>query len=142
MKTKPFYSCLVIFQLILFLGISNSMDAQSRKERDSLGITEKKFFEVDYMDSNGKEQLERIERYDDNGEMIEEIDYDKNGKVKQHIQYVYENDLLVKETYLDNKGKLEKYFVYTYDADGLRVSKKNFDAKDKIYRERIYRYQK
>ncbi len=142
MKTKPYFSCLVIFQLLLILGVSNSLDAQSRKERDSLGITEKKFIEVDYMDSNGKEQLERVERYDDTGEMIEEIDYNSDGKVKLHIQYVYENDLLVKEIYLDHKGKLEKYFVYTYDADGLKVSKKNFDAKDKIYKEKRYRYQK
>ena len=142
MKTKPLYSCIVFVQLLLLLGISGSLDAQSRKERDSLGITEKKFIEVDYMDSNGKERLERIERYNKDGIMIEEIDYDSNEKVKNHIQYVYENDLLIKEIYFDTKGKIEKYFVYEYDADGLKISKKNFDAKDKIYKEKIYRYQK
>ena len=142
MKTKHLYSRLAIIQLFLILGICGSIDAQSRKERDSLGITEIKFIEVDYMDSNGKERLERIERYDDNGRMIEEIDYDSNEKEKNHIRYVYEDDLLIKEIYLDNKGNLEKYFMYTYDGDGLIISKKNFDAKDRIYKERRYQYQK
>ena len=142
MKTKHLYSRLAIIQLFLILGICGTIDAQTRKERDSLGITEIKFIEVDYMDSNGKERLERIERYDDNGRMIEEIDYDSNEKEKNHIRYVYEDDLLIKEIYLDNKGNLEKYFVYTYDCDGLIISKKNFDAKDRIYKERRYQYQK
>jgi len=142
MKIRHSITSIVIIQFFLSLGFCNALEAQSRKERDSLGITEKKTLEVDYMDSNGKEQVERIERYDDDGRMVEEIDYDSNEKVKSHIQYVYENDFLIKEIYLDHKGKLEKYFVYTYDADGLKVSKKNFDAKDKIYKEKRYRYQK
>ena len=142
MKTKPIFSFFKIFLFFLFLGICSSLDAQSRKERDSLGITEIIFIEVDYMDSNGKERVERIERYDEDGRMIEEIDYDSNEKIKNHIQYVYENELLMKEIYLDHKGNLEKYFVYEYDADGLKVSKKNFDAKDNIYKERRYQYKR
>ena len=142
MNTKPILSGLIVLNMFLFFGTCNSLDAQSRKERDSLGITEKRSIDVDYMDSNGKEILDRIERYDEDGRMIEEIDYDSNEKVKNHIRYVYENDLLVKEIYLDHKGNLEKYFVYTYDEDGLLISKKNFDAKDKIYKERKYQYER
>ena len=142
MKLKPLFTGLVIIQVFLLLGMCNSLDAQSRKERDSLGITEKRFIDVDYMDSNGKERLDRIERYDEDGRTIEEIEYDSNEKVKDHIRYVYENDLLVKEIHLDHKGKLEKYFVYTYDEDGLLISKKNFDAKDNIYKERRYEYKR
>lgn len=142
MRQKPIFSSLIIIPLFLLTGLWTSLEAQSRKERDSLGITEKKFIEVDYIDSNGKERLERIERYDENGRMIEEIDYDSNEKVKNHIKYVYENDLLIKEIYFDHKGRLEKYFIYTYDEDGLKISKKNFDAKDKIYKERKYQYKR
>ena len=116
--------------------------AQSRSERDSLGITEKAFYEADYMDSNGKEFLIGIERYDDRGELIEEIDYDKTGKIKLHIKYVYDDQMLLKEITLDGKGNIEKTIVHTYDADGLRTSKQYLDAKGRLYKEKIYRYKK
>lgn len=142
MKPKRINSVLFIVQLILFIGISTSLDAQSRKERDSLGITEIISIEADYMDSNGKEHIEKIERYNEDGRLIEVIDYDNDEKIKEHIQYEYEDGLLLKEIYFDHKDRLEKYFIYTYDEDGLLISKKYFDAKDNIYRERKYQYKR
>jgi hypothetical protein len=142
MKTKTSYYSLIIIQLFLIICAGNSLDAQSRKERDSLNITEKKFIEVDYLDSNGEELLERIERYDENGRMIEEIEYDNSEKIKKHIRYEYENDLLMKEIHLDHKERIERTEVYEYDEDGLKISKKYFDAKNRIYKEKRYQYQK
>ena len=134
---------LAIFQLFLLLFAScGQAGAQSRKERDSLGITQIEYYEVDYKDSNGKEYLEKLERFDERGELIEEIKYDRDGKVKEYIQYIYEGKLLMKEIYLDHKGNLEKTYVYEYDPDGLRISKKFFDNKDRIYKEKRYRYKK
>ena len=128
--------------MIFFVGAATDITAQSRKERDSLNVTEKAFYELDYKDSKGKEYLLRIERYDTRGELIEEIEYDENSKIKKHLQYVYKDELLLKELSLDSKGNIEKTIEHTYDADGLRISKKYLDAKGRLYREKIYRYKK
>ena len=94
------------------------------------------------MDSNGREYLEKIERYDNDGRMVEEIEYDNSEKIKKHIQYAYEDGLLMKEIHLDHKGRIERTEVYEYDEDGLEISKKYFNAKNKIYKEKKYQYQK
>jgi hypothetical protein len=140
---KTISTPLAILQLFLMVCAScGQADGQSRKERDSLGITEIEYYEVDYMDSNGKEYLEKIERFDERGELIEEIKYDLDGGIKEHIQYVYDGKFLMKEIYLDHKGNVDKTYVYEYDPDGLRISKKYFDNKDRIYKEKRYRYKK
>jgi len=132
-----------IFQLLLLIIVSTAtLDAQNRKERDSLGITEIEYFDVDWLDSDGNESLSRIERFDERGELIEEIDYSKDGKIKLHIQYVYEGELLMKEIYFNNKGNLEKTYTYEYDSEDLKISKKYFDNKNRIYKEKRYRYKK
>jgi len=140
---KRILFCSSIFNLLLLLIVSTAqLDAQNRKERDSLGITEISYFDVDWLDSDGKEYLDRIERFDERGELIEEIDYYKDGKIKLHIQYVYDGKLLMKEIYFDNKGDLDKTYTYEYDAEGLKISKKYFDKKNRIYKEKRYRYKK
>ena len=135
----------VIIPSALFLLIILSTvqaDAQSRMERDSLGITEIAYYDVDYLNSDGKESLARIELFDERGELIEEIEYGKDNKIKTHIKYVYEGNLLMKEIYFDHKGNLEKTYEYEYDPEGLKISKKYFDNKNRIYKEKRYRYKK
>jgi hypothetical protein len=140
---KTISTPLVICHLFLLVYASCSQaGAQSRKERDSLGITEIEYYEVDYTNSNGKEYLEKIERFDGRGELIEEIKYDRDNRITEHIRYEYDGKLLMKEIYLDHKGRVDKTYVYEYDPDGLKISKKYFDNKDRIYKEKRYRYKK
>lgn len=127
---------------IAFIGLSIDAEAQSRKKIDSLQIIEKAFYDIDYLDSYGKEVLVKIERFDEQGELIEEIEYEDNGKIKKHTQYEYMGELLIRESSLDNKGKVESRIEYEYDADGLRISRKHYDAKGRITKERNYRYKK
>ena len=140
---KRALTCFTIFQLLLLLAVSEGQaDAQNRRERDSLGITEIEYYDVDYIDSDGKELLVRIERFDERGEMIEEIDFGKDNKIETHIKYVYDGNFLMKEIYFNHKGNLEKTYEYEYDPEGLRISKKYFDNKNRIYKEKRYRYKK
>jgi hypothetical protein len=131
----------VIF-IMSFIGLSINAEAQSRKKIDSLQIIEKAFYDIDYLDSYGKEVLVKIERFDQRGELIEEIEYEDNGKIKKHIQYQYRGELLIRENSLDNKGKIKSCIEYEYDADGLKIGRKNYDPKGRITKERIYRYKK
>ncbi len=127
---------------LLIILLTGQADAQSRKERDSLGITEISYYDVDYLNSNGNEYLVRIERFDERGELIEEIEYGKDKKIENHIKYVYEGKLLKKEIYFDQKGNVDKTYEYEYDSEGLKISKKYFDNKNRIYKEKRYRYKK
>jgi hypothetical protein len=125
-----------------FMGLSIDAEAQSRKKRDSLQIIEKAFYDIDHLNSYGKEVLVKIERFGERGELIEEIEYEDNNKIKKHIQYHYRGELLIRENSLDNKGKIKSSIEYEYDANGLKIGRKNYDAKGRITKERIYRYKK
>ena len=133
---------MVLVFMIASLGVSTSAEAQTRKERDSLRIIERTSFDIDYFDSDGKEVLDKIERYDERGEMIEVIEYETSGRIKTHTQYQYKGKLLTGEKSLDHKGRVISNIEYEYDADGLRISRKIYDAKGRIVKERIYRYKK
>ena len=131
-----------ILLVLILAAHSTTAGGQSRTERDSLSITAIEYYDVDYEDSNGQEYLVRVEKFDDRGELIEEIEYDDHGKIDKHTRYVYGGSLLTREISLTRNGKVKRTIEYEYDADGLKTSKKYYDEKDRIYKEKRYRYTK
>lgn len=131
-----------IFLILILAAHWTAARGQSRKERDSLNIRAIEHYDVDYEDSNGKEYLVKMEKFDDRGELTEEIEYDDHGRIDKHTRYVYEGNLLVREISLDRDGKVKRTIEYEYDGDGLKTAKRYYDEKDRIYKEKRYRYRK
>jgi len=88
----------------------------------------------------GKALKESEIRYDNDGNIIEEIEY-KLGKVSKHTTYAYDEDNnKIRETDLDPSGRKIKVTDYKY-KDGLRIEKTVYDANNKVMSRKTYKYE-
>jgi hypothetical protein len=88
----------------------------------------------------GKVMPESVIRYDQSGNIIEEIEY-KLGKVVKHFTYKYDaagNKIL--ETELDASGKKTRISEYKY-SKGLRTEKLVFDGNNTLLLKKTYTYE-
>jgi len=88
----------------------------------------------------GKAMKELEIRYDNDGYIVEEIEY-KLGKMSKHTSYQYDEDHnKIRETELDPSGKKIKVTEYKY-ANGLRTEKIIYDGSNKIQSRKTYKYE-
>lgn len=131
---------IIVFFALCFLTANYSF-SQSKSQIKELNISTKKTYYIDYEDSNGDEQLESVEKFNEKGLLIEEINYDKSGKIKKHEKYEYNSKgKLTKEIRLLPNGKKKKTIEYKYNDDGLKIMKIVYDSKDIIISKKRYDY--
>ncbi len=84
---------------------------------------------------------ESYTRYDELGNVLEEIEYDAKGVEKKHIIYEYNDDgEKVKETYLNQNGSKDKIIEFKYE-DGLKTEKITYEGNGKIKSKKKYIYE-
>ncbi|NJK86362.1 MAG: hypothetical protein HC906_10730 [Bacteroidales bacterium] len=85
--------------------------------------------------------LESTEKYDVNGNLLEEIKYEEDKTIKSHKVWTYNanNDKLT-ETELDKDGNILKKTVYEYNGV-LKISKKEYNEKNKLVEWKTYTYE-
>ena len=77
--------------------------------------------------------------YDQNGNIIEDIQY-TDGKVSKHFRYQFDNDgNKVKEEEFDSGGKLIEYSSYKIE-NGVRTEKVVYDPNGKMKSRKTYQY--
>lgn len=77
--------------------------------------------------------------YDQNGNIIEDIQY-TDGKVSKHFRYQFDNDgNKIKEEEFDAGGKVIEYSVYKVE-NGLRTEKTVFESNGKMKSRKTYTY--
>lgn len=115
---------------------------QSKKEIIKYQLKSKTEHKADYKDGNGKMLLDEVHVYDKRGNVIQEINYDADGKLKEEIKYFFNSEnLLEREEYYNSKGKLTRKIIYTYNEKGFKTTKKEFNDKDKLLIEKTYTYE-
>ncbi|MFO7656971.1 MAG: hypothetical protein R6W78_07880 [Bacteroidales bacterium] len=122
------------FALLLFFFMAN---AQSDDERRIIGIVSRESWE----NADGKTRhLTSVEKYDQNGNKIEEIKYSKEKSIKKRIVCTYNsNNDKISETEYDESGKQVQRIIYEYNGN-LRVTKKEYDEKNKLVAWKTYEY--
>jgi len=159
----------LIMTLLAFCICSASF-SQKKKDikKDKIKSTTETITKIE----NGKEVTykDSYTSFDKNGNIIEEINYNKDGTVKKRHtsrfddgknkteeieyegvdgkaiqkkhQYSYNSkgDKILEITY-DGAGKLIKKEVYTYNSLGLRDEKKVYDAKNVLIESHKYSYE-
>ena len=80
--------------------------------------------------SNGKKSVSRTT--DAKNNVLEQIDYDSDGKMKSKVVNEYENDKLKSSTTYDKDNKVVNKIVYEYSADGKTRTEKIYDSKDNL----------
>src|SRR4051812_554403 len=98
-----------IYLFAALLLISFNAGAQSKKDLKKNKV--KSYKEIHTSVENGKEETHDalVQKMDGDGNVIEEIDYDKEGKIKSHFTAVYDrNGDKSEEQIMDEDGKLKK----------------------------------
>lgn len=123
---------------ILFLIVSITAFAQSKKDIRKNNV--KTLTETITNYENGKETTlnDVFRRFDKNGEVIEEINYDKNGKMKSKTITKYKDEDKTEETIFDANGKQLSREVYKYNVDGEKVEELHYDAKNELESRSLY----
>ena len=122
-----------------FMASLNLSFAQSKKNIKKYKI--KSITETVTTFEGGKEltRNDQFTRYDKNGQIIEQIDYDKNGKIKTKTITKYNNlEDKNEETIFDGNNKQVLREVYKYDADGEKSEEWHYDDKDELVSKSIY----
>lgn len=82
-------------------------------------------------------------RYDQKGNLIEEIDYDGHGNLFKGWQYSYnKNDQVTEERFYLPYGCLYEKAKFEYDLHGNLIKEQHFDMEGKLYRELHFAYDK
>lgn len=124
----------LLFFLFPFLVFS-----QSKKDVRKNNI--KSVTEVITEYENGKESTHNdvSKKFDKNGAVIQEINYDKNGVLKEKIltKNNKEGDK-IEEAYFDANGKQFERFTYKYNDSGEKTEEIKYDAKNVLISKSVY----
>ncbi len=135
MKSLRFY-CAIFFILITLNLFSQKKKTVVQKNIKS--VTE---YNEDYLKNNGRSVKESFTKYDEGGNVVEEIEYDEYGKEKKHILYEYnEEGDKIKEIKLTPQGTKASITEYKYE-NGLKKEKIVYDGKGKIVLRKKYIYE-
>ncbi len=126
----------IIF-MCLFLPLVIPLFSQSEKTIKSMGITAKETWVN--IDTKNK-YLELLEKFDSEGNLVEEIKYNTDKSIKKHTKWTYnENNDKLTEIEYDSSNKVISKIEYTYDGK-LRVSRKEYNEKGKLISWKTYKY--
>ncbi len=154
---------------LLIFFLPSLLFSQSKKELKDAGVISR--VENTSKSEKGKttNYKESFERYDDNGNKIEAIEYKSNGDIINYTQFEYndkgkvikekrlnpvnsqpkatinyeysEDGKLIKELHYDKNNELKKTSEYLYE-NGLKAIKKTTDSKGKVIETKTYTYEK
>jgi len=158
-----------LFAIILAFIAPFTIVAQSKKDIKDAGVISRTEKTCKTEKGATVTFTESVERYDENGNKVEVIEYKSNGDIKVYSQFVYndkgklvkemaidpisknpivtieytydEKDKLIKELHYNKKKELKKTVTYTYD-NTLKTEKKVVDDKGKTIETKTYTYEK
>lgn len=117
------------------------MHAQSEEIISKNKVASQTVYEYFIEEGLKKPVVERIEKYDKSGNLIEEKEMNKEGEVKRWIKYKFDADRnKVEETNLNIRGGQEERIEWIY-KDGLVTEKKYYDHKDRLVKRKEYKYE-
>lgn len=116
----------------------NGQDRKDIRDKNITTITVQEYF----IEEGLKEPLvESIEKFNEDGEIVELKEFNKRGDVTKWEQYKYDEDRnLIEQVFLDSRGKVKETEKIIYE-DGFRVEKQYYNDKDKLYKKKVYLYE-
>ena len=127
--------------MVIFLLVSGTAMGQGKKtirEKKITSITVNEYFIEEGMD---EPVVESIEKFNEEGDLVEIQVFNKKGEYKRWEKYVYNDDgELVEEIFLDEKGRITETEKNIYDGD-LRVEKQYYNKRGDLYKKKVYTYE-
>lgn len=128
--------------IICFILISTSLFAQNKKsEIVQLGIEVKRYYEQDIKNGETEPKLFKEEFFNFRGELVESKEYSiKDKKITLWFKYKYDQEgNLIEEIELNDKGTQKSRVVDRFEK-GFRVERLYYDDKDRLVKKRVYKY--
>jgi len=127
----------ILFSIFILSGCL-VLSAQSERKVRATQIVKKETWNHTDNKSN---YLDGIDRFDKEGNLIEEIKYHSDGSIKEHFRYTFnENNDILTETEYDDSGKVISKTENVYDGL-LKISKKEYNEKGKLVSWKVYKYE-
>lgn len=157
-----------IILLVVLNLLSAVIFAQSKKEIKDAGVISRTETTSKLEKKSMITFKESMEKYDENGNKTEVIEYNSKGDIKSFVQYeynekgkvtkeskidpiskkpsktieyLYEDDKLTKELLYNKKNELIETTQYTYEGR-LKKEKKTTNASGKLIETKVYTYEK
>ena len=127
-----------LFLLLVAVAIVSAQGSKTIREKKIETKTVHEYFIEEGFD---EPVVESIEKYNEEGDILERQEFNKKGEVKRWEKYVYNEDRdLVEKIFLDEKGKdtLTEKNIY---VDGLRIEKQYLNPKGKMIKKKVYQYE-
>ncbi|MFO7935102.1 MAG: hypothetical protein R6U78_13605 [Bacteroidales bacterium] len=136
MKTR-----IIMITGVILVSLPAVLSAQSKKTIREKGIIQQTVHEYFLGEGMDEPVVELIEKYNEEGEVIEIREFNKRGEIKKWEKYGYDEEgNLVEEVFLDEKGKATRTEKSFY-KDGLRVEKHFFDQRGRLFKKKEYLYE-
>jgi len=131
----------IVFGLLGLCFSMQPLHAQKKKAVLEKHIRSVTVYNEDYEKNNGRQVKDSYTRYDDDGNVVEEIEYDEYGKEKKHELYEYDAEgNKIKETHLTPKGTKALVIEYKYE-NGLKKEKIVYNGSGKMILRKKYIYE-
>ncbi|MCK5135007.1 MAG: hypothetical protein KAR19_04405 [Bacteroidales bacterium] len=127
--------------MVLLLSVVVAGYGQSKKNIREKGIVSKTVHEYFIEEGMDEPVVESIERFNEEGDVIEIQEFNRKGEVRKWEKYMYNDDgKLVEEVFLDAKGRIDRTEKSIYE-DNLRVEKQYYNNRGKLYKKKKYLYE-
>jgi hypothetical protein len=131
---KKVWTMLILLWPVLLFGQDRKAAAAKLK---SITVYEQKYDKG----TAGKAAIESVVRYDQAGNVLEEIEY-KEGRVDKHFTYKYDAaNNKIQEVELDPAGKKIKISEYKYNSSNLRTEKIVYNGNNQVISKKTYKYE-
>jgi len=138
MKVKTRGLFLLTCAFLIMTGPVFGQSTKIIKEKKIATRTVQEYFIDEGMD---EPVIESLEKYNEDGNLIEIQEFNSRGDVKLWEKYAYDTEgRVVEEVFLDAKGRVERTEKSIY-SDGLRIEKQFYNNKDKLYKRKVYEYE-
>lgn len=124
--------------LVVVTGVAFGQGKKTIKEKKIISITVDEYFIEEGM---YEPVVESIEKFNENGDLVEMQVFNKREEVKKWEKYVFNDDgKLVEEIFLDGKGRITSTEKNIYRGD-LRVEKQYYNTRGDLYKKKVYKYE-
>jgi len=125
----------------VLLSVALSAMGQGAKTIQEKKISGRTVYEYFVDEGRDEPVVESIEKYDEQGHLLELKEFNRKGEVKRWEKYAYDADgKVVEEAYLNAKGRVERTEKSIY-SEGLRIEKQFYDKRGRLYKRKVYEYE-
>ena len=123
----------LIFLSFIFSILTLTSFSQSKKEVKKLGIKSSVTVVTESIEGKEKTRTDMSQKFDKNGNVIELIEYNKDGSIKKKEAQTYnKNNDITEELIFDEKGNLKKKITTEYNSNKDKTFETTSDANGKL----------